>query len=222
MDKNKLVKMVTNQVLDSLNTGTDSKQDYDSNKYNIPIGISVRHLHITQADLEKLYGSGYKLTKRKDLAQPGEFASNEVVTLVGSRLRSIENVRILGPVRDHTQIEVSQTDAITLGINPPVRRSGNIKGSESLTVVGPEGSITLDAGVIRANRHIHMPPAEAKKMGVKDDEIVSIEIPGTKSVIMRNVQVRVKKGWVLQMHLDTDDANAADVQCGLKARIIKE
>lgn len=222
MDKNKLVKMVTNQVLDSLNTKTDSRQDYDSNKYNIPIGISVRHLHITQADLEKLYGSGYKLSKKKDLAQPGEFASNEVVTLVGPRLRSIENVRILGPVRDHTQVEVSQTDAITLGINPPVRRSGNIKGSESLTLVGPEGAITLDEGVIRANRHIHMPPAEADKMDVKDDEIVSVEIPGTKSVVLRNVQVRVKEGWVLQMHLDTDDANAADVQCGLKARIIKE
>lgn len=222
MDKNKLVKMVTNQVLDSLNTKTDSRQDYDSNKYNIPIGISVRHLHITQADLEKLYGSGYKLSKKKDLAQPGEFASNEVVTLVGPRLRSIENVRILGPVRDHTQVEVSQTDAITLGINPPVRRSGNIKGSESLTLVGPEGAITLDEGVIRANRHIHLPPAEADKMDVKDDEIVSVEIPGTKSVVLRNVQVRVKEGWVLQMHLDTDDANAADVQCGLKARIIKE
>lgn len=222
MDKNKLVKMVTNQVLDSLNTKTDSRQDYDSNKYNIPIGISVRHLHITQADLEKLYGSGYKLSKKKDLTQPGEFASNEVVTLVGPRLKSIENVRILGPVRDHTQVEVSQTDAITLGIKPPVRRSGNIKGSESLTLIGPEGAITLDEGVIRANRHIHLPPAEADKMDVKDDEIVSVEIPGTKSVVLRNVQVRVKEGWVLQMHLDTDDANAADVQCGLKARIIKE
>jgi len=222
VDKNKLVKMVTNQVLDSLNTKTDSRQDYDSNKYNIPIGISVRHLHITQADLEKLYGSGYKLSKKKDLTQPGEFASNEVVTLVGPRLKSIENVRILGPVRDHTQVEVSQTDAITLGIKPPVRRSGNIKGSESLTLIGPEGAITLDEGVIRANRHIHLPPAEADKMDVKDDEIVSVEIPGTKSVVLRNVQVRVKEGWVLQMHLDTDDANAADVQCGLKARIIKE
>ena len=222
MDKNKLVKMVTNQVLDSLNTKTDSRQDYDSNKYNIPIGISVRHLHITQADLEKLYGSGYKLSKKKDLAQPGEFASNEVVTLVGPRLKSIENVRILGPVRDHTQVEVSQTDAITLGIKPPVRRSGIIKGSESLTLIGPEGAITLDEGVIRANRHIHLPPAEADKMDVKNDEIVSVEIPGTKSVVLRNVQVRVKEGWVLQMRLDTDDANAADVQCGLKARIIKE
>jgi len=222
VDKNKLVKMVTNQVLDSLNTKTDSRQDYDSNKYNIPIGISVRHLHITQADLEKLYGSGYKLSKKKDLAQPGEFASNEVVTLVGPRLKSIENVRILGPVRDHTQVEVSQTDAITLGIKPPVRRSGIIKGSESLTLIGPEGAITLDEGVIRANRHIHLPPAEADKMDVKNDEIVSVEIPGTKSVVLRNVQVRVKEGWVLQMRLDTDDANAADVQCGLKARIIKE
>ena len=219
MDKNKLAELVTKQVLDSLKS---DEQNYDSSKYNIPIGVSVRHLHITQNDLEKLYGAGYQLTKKKDLAQPGEFAANEVVTLVGPRLRSIENVRILGPVRDHTQVEVSQTDAITLGINPPVRRSGNINESESLTVVGPKGSITLEEGVIRANRHIHMPPSEAEKMNVKDDEIVSVEIPGTKSVIMRNVQVRVKKGWVLQMHLDTDDANAADVQCGLKARIIKE
>lgn len=220
MDKNKLVEMVTNQVIDSLNN--NSKQDYDSNKYNIPIGVSVRHIHITQSDLEKLYGSGYQLTKKKDLAQPGEFASNEVVTLVGPRLKSIENVRILGPVRDHTQVEVSQTDAITLGINPTVRRSGNINGSESLTLVGPKGSITLEEGVIRANRHIHMPPAAAEKIGVKDNDIVSVEIPGKKSVILRNVQVRVKEGWVLQMHLDTDDANAADVQCGVNARIIKE
>jgi len=219
VDKNRLVELVTNQVLDSLN---NDNQNYDTSKYNIPIGVSVRHLHITQKDLEKLYGSGYKLSKKKDLAQPGEFAANEVVTLVGPRLRSIENVRILGPVRDHTQVEVSQTDAFTLGINPPVRRSGNIEGSESLTIVGPEGAITLKDGVIRANRHIHMPPAEAEKMNVKDDETVSVEIPGKKSVILRNVQVRVKEGWVLQMHLDTDDANAADVQCGLKARIIKE
>lgn len=219
MDKNRLVELVTNQVLDSLN---NNSQNYDSSKYNIPIGVSVRHLHIAQSDLEKLYGSGYQLTKKKELAQPGEFAANEVVTLVGPRLRSIENVRILGPVRDHTQVEVSKTDAITLGINPPVRRSGNIKGSESLTIVGPKGAITLNNGVIRANRHIHMPPEEAEKMNVKDDELVSVEIPGKKSVILRNVQVRVKEGWVLQMHLDTDDANAADVQCGLKARIIKE
>jgi len=219
LDKSDLIQMVTDQVLESLN---EKSLKSDQSKYKIPIGISVRHIHITQSDLEKLYGSGYKLSKKSDLAQPGEFASNEVVTLVGPRLKSIENVRILGPVRDHTQVEVSQTDAFTLGIKPPVRRSGNISGSESLTLVGPEGSITLKEGVIRANRHIHMPPEAAAEMNVKDDEIVSVEIPGKKGVILRNVQVRVKKGWVLQMHLDTDDANAADVQCGLKARIIKE
>lgn len=224
MTQTELVSKITTEVMKVLEErDISSCNSCDGSCDNgIPVGVSVRHVHITQEHLEKLYGPGYKLTKKTDLTQPGEFAANEVVTVVGPKLRSIPNVRILGPVRSRTQVELAKTDGITLGLNPPVRKSGDLAGSESVTLVGPEGSLTLKEGAIRANRHIHMGPEDARKFDVKDDDIVSVEVSGDKSLVFNNVQVRVHEGWILEMHLDTDDANAADINCGTSVKLIKE
>ncbi|HLV08770.1 MAG TPA: phosphate propanoyltransferase [Halanaerobiales bacterium] len=221
MNQTELIKKITSEVMKELdNKHSCSSSSFGSN--TIPVGVSVRHIHISQQDLEIMFGKGYQLTKRNELTQPGEFAANEVVVLVGPRLRSITNVRILGPLRSRTQVELALTDAIILGLRPPVRKSGDLDGSESLTLVGPKGSLTLKEGVIRANRHIHMGPEDARRFGVKNDQIVSVEVDGDKALIFKNVQVRVCQGWKLEMHLDTDDANAAGINCGAEARLIKE
>ncbi|MFP4017095.1 MAG: phosphate propanoyltransferase [Halanaerobiales bacterium] len=223
MNNAELVNMITAEVLKTLNQNKSNKSCCESiDKDSIPVGVSVRHVHITQEDLEVLFGKGYTLTKKKDLAQPGEFAANEVVTAVGPKLRSISNIRILGPVRSKTQVELAKTDGIQLGINPPVRKSGDLIGSAGITLVGPKGSLTLKEGAIQANRHIHMGTEDAARLGVKNDDIVSVEVDGAKALIFRNVQVRVHEGWVLEMHLDTDDANAAGINCGTQVKLLKE
>ena len=135
-------------------------------------------------------------------------------------MRTIENVRIL-PCRDQTQVELARTDAIVLE-NPPVRQSGDLAGSSPITLIGPKGALSLPEGCIVANRHIHMNPEDARRFGVKDNDIVSVEVTGDKGLIFHNVQVRVREGWVLEMHLDTDDANAACITCGVQARIRPE
>ncbi|MGI6082917.1 MAG: phosphate propanoyltransferase [Limnochordia bacterium] len=196
--------------------------EFAAHPMEIPVGISVRHVHLSQEDLEHLYGPGHQLTKLRDLRQPGEFAAKEVVALVGPRMRTIENVRILGPCRDQTQVELARTDAIVLGLNPPVRQSGNLAGSSPITLIGPKGALSLPEGCIVANRHIHMNPQDAGRLGVKDNDIVSVEVTGDKGLVFHNVQVRVREGWVLEMHLDTDDANAACITCGVQARIRPE
>ncbi|MCK9221722.1 MAG: phosphate propanoyltransferase [Limnochordia bacterium] len=217
MDERQLVQEITRRVLSIVQTnGKSIEPKVDT----IPVGVSVRHVHICQADLEKLYGPGASLHKLRDLYQPGEFAAEETVTLIGPRMRSIENVRILGPMRVRTQVEVSRTDAITLGLNPPVRPSGNLAGSAAITLVGPAGSITLKESCILANRHIHMTSIEAALFGVEDDDLVEVEVAGEKALVFRRVQVRVKDTFKLQMHLDTDDANAAGINCGAQCRII--
>lgn len=193
---------------------------WESEGFELPVGISVRHLHICRADLEVLYGPGARLTKKSDLFEPGEFAANEVVTVVGPKLRTLENVRILGPERDFTQVELSRTDAITIGLDLPMRKSGDLRGAAPITVVGPRGSITLPNGAIRSNRHIHMAPADAARFGVKDNDIVRVRVPGEEGVIYENVQARVKEGWLLTMHVDTDDANASNLFCNMKAYLL--
>lgn len=185
----------------------------------IPVGVSVRHVHISIEDLAILYGPGAGLTKFRDLRQPGEFASNQVVTLIGPKMRAIENVRILGPARPQTQVEISRTDAILLGISPPVRPSGKIAGTPGITLAGPKGVVALKEGVICANRHIHLNEVDAARLGVKPGEEVDVEVEGEKGLLFHHVQVRVGSNFVLEMHLDTDDANAAGVNCGAKAWI---
>lgn len=208
------IERITRIVIDSL-----AKKD-GSTGFLVPIGVSARHIHLTQADVETLFGKGYKLTKKKDL-MGGQFASNEVVTIVGLKLRAIENVRILGPVRKASQVEVSATDAVKLGIKVPVRESGNIAGSAPIAVVGPKGVIYLKEGCIVAKRHIHMSPSDAEKAGVKNGDIVSVRVENERATTFNNVLIRVDPSFTLEMHIDTDEANAAEISTGMKAEIVR-
>ncbi|SDE65478.1 phosphate propanoyltransferase [Sporomusa acidovorans] len=182
----------------------------------LPIGISNRHVHLSQAHLEKLFGTGYLLHKQKDLSQPGQFAAQESVMLAGPKGR-IENVRILGPVRPDTQVEVSVTDCFTLGIRPAVRDSGQIEGTSGITLTGPAGSIELAQGVIVAARHIHLHPDQAEAWNIKDGQRVNATVESERSAIFQDVLVRVSPHFKGELHLDTDEANAAlvkpDTQC---------
>ncbi|MBQ2932149.1 MAG: phosphate propanoyltransferase [Clostridia bacterium] len=187
----------------------------------IKIGVSQRHVHLSQEDLETLFGKGYKLTVKKYL-MGREFASNEVVTLVGPSLKAIENVRVLGPVRKNTQVEISRTDTFVLKVSPPVRPSGEIKGSEKIVLVGPCGSVYLNEGVIIANRHIHLTPGYAEANCLMDNDYVDVEVEGVKPTRFYDVQVRVRDDFNVEMHIDTDDANSAGLKNGSKVRIIKK
>ncbi|SHH43203.1 phosphate propanoyltransferase [Clostridium grantii] len=186
----------------------------------VPVGVSARHVHVSQKDLEVLFGENATLTKKKEL-MGGQFAAEECVTLLGSKLNAIEKVRILGPVRQETQVELAKTDAIKLKINAPIRESGKISGSASITIVGPKGAINLNEGCIIAKRHIHMSPKEAAAMNVIDNDFVNIKVPGERGGIFTNVQVRVHDTYTLEMHIDTDEANAFGIKCGQHLKLIK-
>ena len=190
-------------------------------KNQIKIGVSARHIHLSREDLDTLFGKGFELTKKKTL-MGREFASDQVVTLVGPSLRAIENVRVLGPVRKNTQVEISRTDTFVLKVSPPVRPSGEIEGSEKLVIVGPKGCVYLKQGVIIANRHIHLTPEFAEKHGIKDNDYVDVAIEETvKPTLFYGVQVRVRDDFNVEMHIDTDDANAVGIKNGMRVRIIK-
>ncbi|MFQ9510345.1 MAG: phosphate propanoyltransferase [Lachnospiraceae bacterium] len=197
----------------------DKEQSKDYN-FMVPVGVSARHIHLTREHVEVLFGKGYQLTKKKEL-MGGQFASNELVTVVGLKLRAIENVRVLGPVRKKSQVEISATDAIKLGIKAPIRESGNIAGSAPIAVVGPKGVIYLEEGCIIAKRHIHMAPKDAQAAGVVDGDIVSVKVDNERGTIFNNVQIRVDDSFTLEMHIDTDEANAARIATGQTVSIIK-
>jgi putative phosphotransacetylase len=188
----------------------------------IPVGVSARHVHVCQEDLEHLFGRGYTLTHERDLLQPGEFASKESVTLVGPQGKIIPRVRILGPLRSRTQVELARTDGIALGIkNLPMRRSGELAGAAPITLVGPGGTLFLPEGAIRSNRHIHMGPQDAARFGVQQNDVVQLRLGGPEAVTFHNVQIRIHDTWKLVVHLDTDDANAAGIVCDVHAELIK-
>ena len=187
----------------------------------VPVGVSNRHIHLSSADLETLFGKGYQLTPIKDLSQPGQFACKELLTIVGPSLRPIENVRVLGPVRSSSQVEISRTDSFALKVKPPVRESGDIKGSAPITIVGPKGVVTLNEGCIIANRHIHMSEEEGAAFGLKDGDYVTVDVKGERRTTFYDVQVRVNKAFRLEMHIDTDDANAAGIGNGARVTIRK-
>ena len=212
MDNHEIEK-ITRIILDSL------QKSKSGTGYLVPIGVSARHIHLTQEHVETLFGKGYQLTKKKD-HMGGQFASNELVTIVGLKLRAIENVRILGPVRKASQVEISATDAIKLGIKAPIRESGKIEGSAPIAVVGPCGAIYLKEGCIIASRHIHMSPADAQAAGVKNGDIVSVKVDNERATTYDNVLIRVDPTFTLEMHIDTDEANAAKISTGMKAEII--
>ncbi|WP_186422682.1 PduL/EutD family phosphate acyltransferase [Lacrimispora celerecrescens] len=179
---------------------------------NFIVETSARHVHLTQEHLEILFGNGYELTKKKSLSQPGQFACEERVTVVGSK-GEFKGISILGPVRKATQIELSATDARSIGITAPLRESGDVAGSGACKIIGPAGEIEITEGVIVAKRHIHATPAEAEKLGVKDGEVVSVKIDTDgRSLIFGDVVVRVNENYALAMHIDTDESNAAS--CG--------
>ncbi|MEM6395803.1 MAG: acetate/propionate family kinase [Bacteroidota bacterium] len=180
----------------------------------IPIAISARHLHLRQETVDKLFGKGHKLTVRKWLSQPGQFAAEETVTIVGPR-NKIEGVRILGPVRSVDQVEVSRTDEFFLGVDAPIRESGKVENSPGIHLIGPAGEVTLPYGLICAWRHIHMTPEDAQGFGVKDRDIVEVAVEnGERDLIFGNVLVRVSPNYVLEMHIDTDEGNAAEINSG--------
>lgn len=187
----------------------------------VPVGVSNRHIHLTAADVQTLFGKGYELTPLKDLSQPGQFACKETLTIVGPSLRPIENVRVLGPVRRASQVEISRTDSFTLKVKPPVRESGDIAGSAPITIIGPKGVVTLKEGCIIANRHIHMSVEDGAKFGLKDGDYVDVEAGGERRTKFYDVQIRVHKDFRLEMHIDTDDANAAGIGNGAKVKIVK-
>jgi len=188
-------------------------------KEKIPIEVSARHIHLCQKDLEALFGKRYKLKKLRNLFQPGEFAAKEVLEVKGNSEKSL-NFRVIGPVRKETQVELSKTDAILLGIKPPVRESGNLKGTPGVTLIGPQGRIKIKQGVINNWRHIHCNLKKAKELGLKDKMLVSIKVNGLCAVTFHNIKVRVKKKSFLSLHLDTDEGNAANIQTRGEGEII--
>ncbi len=209
------VAAIVRRVLEAQGTGGADNGD-------IPVGVSNRHIHLTRADVDTLFGAGYELQPLKDLSQPGQYACKECLTIVGPSLRPIENVRVLGPLRKATQVEISRTDSFTLKVKPPVRESGKLDGSAAITIIGPKGVITIPQGCIIANRHIHMSPADGERFGVKDGDYVTVDAEGARRTRFFDVQVRVNDAFRLEMHVDTDDANAAGIGNGAVVHIVKE
>jgi propanediol utilization protein len=175
------------------------------------VNVSARHAHVTQEDLERLYGAGHKLTPFKWLYQDGFFAAEETVTFVGPRQRVINNLRILGPCRDHSQVELAFTDAVQMGLDIPVRKSGDHRDSPGAYLIGPKGMVKLDRGVIRHQRHVHMCQKEADLYGVKDGDFMKLRVVSDCPAVMEEVLVRVSQGAKLEVHIDTDEGNAVNL-----------
>lgn len=200
-----LVQEIASLVLKQL----EGSQIVESDE-RIPIGVSARHVHLCREHVDILFGKGYQLNKKKDL-MGGQFAAQECVTLVGTKLRAIENVRILGPERKASQVEVAKTDAIRLGVNPPIRESGKLQGSAPIAMVGPKGAVYLDEGCIVAKRHIHMSPADARRFGVVNGQTVNVRFDSERGGVFEDVVIRVDDSFTLEMHIDTDEANGLNV-----------
>jgi putative phosphotransacetylase len=235
MNDRALIELVTHKVLEQLQQGEPCGGcalrmcaagcracDAIVQQEKIPVGVSARHAHVTQEHLEILYGEGQQLTVHAPLYQPGAFAANETLTIVGRRMRAIEGVRILGPVRDYSQVELARTDAIRLGLDPPIRDSGDLTGSEPIVLIGPKGSVHLEEGAICATRHIHMTPEDAENFGVREGGLLKVRIPGERALTFENIRPKISPSYVPQMHLDTDDANAADLRGGEGVELLKD
>lgn len=230
-----LVKLITQRVVNRLSNeqpcsgcalrtcdAGNRACDVAGSQQKIPVGVSARHAHVTQEHLEILYGPGHQLTVYAPLYQPEAFAANETVTVVGKRMRAIEHVRILGPVRDYSQVEVAQTEAIRLGLNPPIRDSGDLTGAEAITLIGPAGSVYLEEGAICASRHIHMTPEQAQEFDLTESDRVRVRIPGERALTFENIRPKIHESYVLQMHLDTDDSNAAGLKGGEAVELVRD
>jgi putative phosphotransacetylase len=191
----------------------------DIHMRQVPIGVSARHIHLSDRHIELLFGHRYYLKVFKELSQPGQFAAAETVAVVGPNGR-FDKVRILGPARSKTQLEISRTDAFTLGVNPPVRESGHTEGTPGIILIGPVGEIEIAEGVIVAARHIHFHTNDAARMGIADKQLLNVKIDGERPLIFEGVIARVSSQYTLDMHIDTDEANAAGAKTGDMALIL--
>ena len=216
MDKYESVLKLLLEAVQSNLTPTEVQED----PLNIPVGVSNRHLHLSQADMDVLFGKDYQMNRIKDLSQPGQFACKETVTLCGPN-GAIEKVRILGPVRGKTQVEILEADCFKLGIKAPTRLSGDLQGSTGVTIIGPKGSVQTSEGLIVAQRHIHMTPQDAERFGVTDGQIVSIRFDGPRGGIFSNVAIRATDASALECHIDTEEANAMKINSSSKIQIVK-
>lgn len=214
MDK---YEVVMNLLLDALKNSSVGEAE---GKKDIPVGVSNRHIHLSKDDMESLFGAGYEMVKMKDLSQPGQYACKETVTICGPN-GAIEKVRILGPVRSKTQIEILEGDCYKLGVRTQPRLSGDLTGTPGITIIGPKGSVQTKEGLIIAQRHIHMTLEDAARFEVHDGQIVSIEIDGPKGGIYKQVTVRANDASSLECHLDTEEANAMSVNSKSTIKLIK-
>jgi len=215
LEPDKLYDVIKQALIEELS----GSKNHTARPNSVPVGVSARHVHLCQADVEALFGNGYQLTKHRDILQPGQYASNEKVTIQGPK-GEIANVRILGPTRLHSQVEISRTDGRKIGAHPPVRRSGDIAGSAPITLIGPKGKVVLTEGCIIAERHIHMSNQDAAAFSVTDGQLVAVKVTGVKGGVMGNVSVRVSDKYTLEMHIDTDDANAFGLSDGEYVEVI--
>ena len=188
-------------------------------EYKVLIETSAKHVHLSKGDLEKLFGSGAELTVKRELSQPGEFLSNERVSLAGSK-GTLSNVAILGPVRAATQVEVSLTDARVLGIAAPIRESGDVKGSAPIKIIGPKGEIDIPEGAIVAKRHVHLTEETATRIGLKNKQIVKVKVDGERALVFDDVVIRVNSNFKDSMHIDYDEANAAGINGEVEGTVI--
>lgn len=216
MEKYEEVLKVLLKALQASSATSETKGD----DCQIPVGISNRHVHLSQADLEVLFGEGYQLTKLKDLSQPGQYACKETVILCGPN-GAIEKVRVLGPVRSKTQVEIMAGDCFKLGVVTEPRLSGDLHGTPGITIIGPKGSVQIREGLIVAQRHIHMTPEDAKRFGVEDGQVVSIQFDGPRGGVFHNVAIRANDASSLECHLDIEEANAMGIGPNSKVKILK-
>ena len=200
------------KVIDRIQNELDSSFEVEA---------SGRHVHLSRKELDALFGTGYELTKAKDLSQPGQYASKERLTVVGPK-GAFHNVVILGPVRKESQVEVSLTDCLQLGVKAPIRESGDIEGAPGIVLVNGDKSVSLDKGLIVAKRHVHMTPEDAEKIGVKNHDIVKVKVEGARPLIFDDVVIRVSPKFATYMHIDYDEANACGFSKGIRGRIIKD
>ena len=212
--------MEQNELVQLIKEATFRVLAKSETKLEVPIGVSNRHIHLSKEHVERLFDRNYQLNKWKDLSQPGQFASKETVTLIGPKGK-IEKVRVLGPARGDTQVEVSLFDGYTLGITPPIRDSGDIDGTPSISIQGPRGQFKVDQGLICAARHIHMNPDDAARFQVTSGQRVQVRVAGQRGVTFDNVLIRVSPRYMLEMHIDVDEANAAQIKNGQLGVIIQ-
>ncbi len=221
LDRRMVERLVRQALASRLEVNGRAPPDRQPAGPRLVVNISARHCHVTQEDLERLFGPGHQLKPSKGLYQDGFFAAEEAVTIIGPRHRMIPNLRILGPCREHSQVELAFTDAVSLGIEAPVRKSGDHRDTPGCYLMGPAGLLELQGGVIRAERHVHMGPADANHFAVKDGDRLHLRIQSTCSAVLEDLLVRIAKDTKLEVHLDTDEGNAVDLGHATKVELFK-